>query len=73
MHGMIVILYIDANNLYGCAKIQALPYGAYEYVIKSLDEILETADDGGIGYFVDEDLEYTKIIEKTLFPSVPRI
>ena len=50
--------------------IQALPYGGYDYVI-SLDEIFTTANDSEIGYFVDEDLEYTDAIRKRHFPLRP--
>ena len=35
--------------------IEALPYAGYEYVIKTLEEIL-ARDDSKFGYFVDVDL-----------------
>ena len=37
--------------------IQALPYGGYDYVRKSSDEILAAADESDFSHFVD--LEYT--------------
>ena len=74
------ILYIDANNLYGYSMSQPLPYdeiemwhGHPDLHIKWLDEILNTQDDGDIGYFVEVDLRYPENIkEKTKnFPFCP--
>ena len=74
------ILYIDANNLYGHSLSQPLPYdetemwhGHPDIYIKGLEEILNTQDDGGIGYFAEVDLRYPdNIKEKTKnFPFCP--
>ena len=39
------IWYIDANNLYGYALMQTLPYKDFEYSNTTLDEVLNTSDD----------------------------
>ena len=54
-----MILYLDANNLYGWAMFQVLSYGGFEYVIRSWDEGPATADVGANDFFIDVDLEYT--------------
>ena len=70
------ILYIDANNLYGWAMSQYLPYDdiKFDNNIK-LEDILNTPDDSEIGYFVEVDLKYPdNIKEKTkYFPFVLKI
>ena len=66
-------LYIDANNLNGHSMSQTLLYneserwhGHSDLYMKWLEEISNTQDDGGIGYFVEVDLRYPdKIEEKT--------
>ena len=68
------ITYVDANNLYGWAMVEALPYKdiKFEKVAVSttsgsretpndgitLDTILNTADDAETGYLVEADLEF---------------
>ena len=54
------ILYIDANNLYGGVMLHyPLPLKDFEIVEEiSLDEILNTDDEGDIGYIVEVDLHY---------------
>ena len=68
------ILYIDANNLYGLAMSQYLPYDdiKFDNNIK-LETILNTPDNSEIGYFVECDLIYPdNIKEKTKhFPFCP--
>ena len=68
------ILYIDANNLYGWAMSQYLPYGDIKFDgdVK-LEDILNTSDDSEVGYFVEVDLKYPEgIREKTKnFPFCP--
>ena len=39
------IWYIDANNLYGYALMQKLPYKDFEYSNAILDKVLNTSDD----------------------------
>ena len=57
------IMYWDANNLYGWAMIQDLPYGRFKFLsqeeIKSfnLDSIAENTL---VGYILEVDLEYCK-------------
>ena len=69
------LLYLDANNLYGWAMSQPLPYGnfkklkyIYEDEKEELDsliyEILNTADDAKQGYFIECDLEYPPEIQQ---------
>ena len=68
------ILYIDANNLYGWAMSQYLPYDDIKFDKNvTLEEILNTEDDSQIGYFVEVDLIYPdNIKEKTKnFPYCP--
>ena len=50
------IMYLDANNLYGWAMIQPLPYSGFRWVEpKFCTEKVE-----GIGYIYEVDLEYPK-------------
>ena len=74
------ILYIDATNLYGYSMSQMLPYDEIEMwhghpdkYWNWLDEILNTADDSDIGYFLEVDLKYSdNIKQKTkYFPFCP--
>ena len=48
-----LIWYIYANNLYGYAMMQKLPYST------SLDTILNTPDDSDHGYYIVCDINYT--------------
>ena len=54
------ILYIDANNLYGGVMLHyPLPLKDFEIVEEmSLEDILNTDDEGDIGYIVEVDLNY---------------
>ena len=69
------IIYVDANNLYGFAMSQTLPYNDIKFETENicLDEILNTPDDNDIGYFLEVDLEYPySIRQKTKhFPFAP--
>jgi len=60
----IYIIYLDANNLYGWAMSQHLPYGGYEYdtdIDKYTEEyIMQLDDEADKGYFFTVDLEYPK-------------
>ena len=53
------INYLDANNLYGVAMSQKLPYGDFKWSndIKNTEDILNYYD-GDNGYFLEVDLEY---------------
>ena len=68
------ILYIDANNLYGWAMSESLPYDEIKLDNNvNLEDILNTRDDSDIGYFVEVDLKYPdNIKQKTKnFPFAP--
>ena len=68
------ILYIDANNLYGWAMSESLPYDEIKLDTNvELEDILNTPDDSDIGYFIEVDLTYPdNIKEKTKnFPFAP--
>ena len=54
------IIYIDANNLYGGIMLQyPLPLKDFELIEDiSLDRILQTEDEGDIGFQVEVNLEY---------------
>ena len=58
-HDQRSIWYIDANNLYGYALMQKLPYKDFEYSNATLDKVLNTSDDSDYGYWLICDLEYT--------------
>ena len=68
------ILYIDANNLYGYAMSQSLPYQDLKFDPSTdIETILSAPDDSEIGYFVEVDLKYPdEIKDKTKnFPFCP--
>jgi hypothetical protein len=67
------IHYLDANNLYGWAMIQALPTGGFQWTDKTVDEIMETPDDADIGYMLEVDLEYPKELHDShdAYPLAP--
>jgi hypothetical protein len=53
------ITYVDANNLYGWAMVEPLPYKDIKFVKNiTLEDILKTPDDNDIGYMVETDLEF---------------
>ena len=58
-HDQRSILYIGANNVYGSALMQKLPYKDFEYSNATLDKVLNTSDDSDYGYWFICDLEYT--------------
>ena len=58
-HDQRSIWYIDANNLYGYALMQKLPYKDFEYSNSTLDKVLNTSDDSDYGFWLICDLEYT--------------
>ena len=69
-----IILYIDANKLYGHSMSEPLPHDEIKFDENvKLEEILNTPDDSDIGYFVEVDLTYPdNIKEKTkFFPFAP--
>ena len=57
------IIYWDANNLYGWAMIQDLPYGGFKFLSdKEINEfnLDSIAEHSLIGYILEVDLEYCK-------------
>ena len=62
-----MILYIDANILYGHSISEPLPYDEIKFDNNvKLEDILNTPDDSDIGYFIEVDLKYPdNIKEKT--------
>ena len=52
------IWYIDANNLYGYAMLQKLPYKDFQFTTTSLDYILNTPDESDHGYYKVCDIDY---------------
>ena len=60
------IIYIDANNLYGGVMCNyLLPEKAFELVTEiTFEEILQTEDNGEIGFVVEVDLEYPDAIHE---------
>ena len=68
------ILYIDANNLYGWAMSEYLPYDETKFDRNvKLEDILNTPDDSDICYFIEVGLIYPdNIKQKTKhFPFAP--
>ena len=54
------IWYIDANNLYGYAMMQKLPYKDFQFTTTTtLDTILNTPEDSDHGYYLICDIDYT--------------
>ena len=51
------LLYLDANNLYGWAMTQYLPYKEFTWVSPD-KEVLDVPDDSNFGYILEVDLEY---------------
>ena len=52
------IWYFDANNLYGYAMMQKLPYKDFQFTTITLDAILNTPDDSDHGYNIVCDIDY---------------
>lgn len=55
------IMYLDANNLYGWAMSQPLPYGNFEWVCPeemSFEKILHITPESETGYILEVDLIY---------------
>jgi hypothetical protein len=68
------LVYLDANNLYGWAMVQSLPYKHLKINNNiTIKDILNTADDSDIGYIVECDLRFPKEIHELLkqYPPCP--
>ena len=60
-----MIMYFDANNLYGDSMSQPLPYDEIKFDNNvKLEDILNTPDDNDIGYFVEVDSNYPDNIKE---------
>ena len=69
------ILYIDANNLYGWAMSESLPYDEIKFDTNvNLEELLTTPDDSVLGNFIEVDLKHPDNIKhkKRNFPFAPQ-
>ena len=72
------INYLDANNLYGLAMCQKLPYKDIKFINdvgNFTEEEILNYDDGNEGYILDVDLEYPKELhDKHIdYPLAPQI
>jgi hypothetical protein len=59
------IVYVDANNLYGDAMSQPLPFDDFEFLSEneiSATDFLNVPDDSPIGYLLEVDLEYPETL-----------
>ena len=67
-----IIIYLDANNLYGWAMSQSLPYKDLKFSNISLDEVLDTSENDE-GYILEIDLRVPDGIHDKLeeFPPCP--
>ncbi len=65
----------DANNLYGSAMVNNLPYGNFKWSndIKSSQYILNYNPETDVGYFLDVNLHYPKHLHDyhSLYPLAP--
>lgn len=53
------LIYLDANNMYGYAMSQYMPYGDFKWIEHNVD-VLTVPDDADTGYILEVDLEYPK-------------
>ena len=69
------INYLDANNLYGLAMCQKLPYKDIKFVDNFTEEQLNSWNDTNVGFILDVDLEYPKELhDKHIdYPLAPEI
>ena len=58
------IMYLDANNLYGCSMSRKLPTGGFEWVEDPESIDILGYSDGDIGYVLEVDVEYPKNLHK---------
>ena len=66
------IMYWDANNLYGWAIVQPLPYADLKFNDNiSLRQILNTPDEAETGYIVEVDFEFPRHLHDKFKQFVP--
>ena len=59
------IMYKEANNLYGLAISEYLPYDDIQFDKNvKLEDIINTPDDSDLGYFIEFDLKYQDNIKE---------
>ena len=73
-----LLLYLDANNLYGDAMRRSLPVGEYEWMSQAElrrfeADLQDLPEDGDTGYVVEVDLEYPEELhnDQNSFPLAP--
>jgi len=54
------ISFLDANNLYGWAMIQGLPYGGFKWTNPEDFNIKNVSEDSDTGHILEVDIEYPK-------------
>ena len=65
-------MYSDANNLYGWAMVQYLPYkGLRFFKHVSVSDMLQAADDPSKGYIIECDLYYPSELHDKFNEFVP--
>ena len=67
--------YLDANNLYGLAMCQKLPYKDIKFVNDFKEEHINSWTDNNVGFLLDVDLEYPKELhdKHVDYPLAPEI
>ena len=58
------IMYLDANNLYGCSMSRKLPTGGFKWVEDPESIDILGYSDGDIGYVLEVDVDYSKTLHK---------
>jgi len=58
------IMYLDANNLYGCSMSRKLPTGGFKWVEDPESIDILGYSDGDIGYVLEVDVDYPKTLHK---------
>ena len=63
------LMYLDANNLYGYAKIKELPIDSFKWIVeleKFATEFIKNYDvDSHTGYLLEVDIEYPQKVNET--------
>ena len=71
---IVYLVYFDANNLYGWAMAQALPFGGFEWVYNVDNSFnFNISDDSSVSYILEVDLDYSDELHNTHsdFPFCP--
>ena len=69
------VMYWDANNSYGHAMSQLLPYKDLKFSNISKEEVLKTSDNNEVGYILEVDLHIPRKLHDKFkeFPPCPEI